>query len=216
MSPAAGRILIADRKLGDPNFSNTVIVLLTYSEMGAGGLVINGPTKVSVEKALAELPEAHGHSERLYDGGPVEHRQILALVRSATGLEDTELLIPGIYKVSSDKALRKALSEKRDIRVYAGYAGWGPGQLEDEVDAGAWHIQKGDAKMVFDEEPETLWQRLFKRLGLQLAGNDAFKEQPQEGWKDKACNCVSGELGVRLPQRGWTPAGLAATLHAWR
>ncbi len=162
-------MLVADRKLSDPNFAKAVIVLLSYNDDGAGGLVLNSPTRVSVAKALAEFPEATGHDEALYDGGPVEHRQILALVRTSTKMDDSELLVPGVYKLQSDKALRKALQSKMEVRVFAGYAGWGPGQLDGEIDLGAWHVMKADAKMIFDDEPETLWQRLFRRLGTEFA-----------------------------------------------
>jgi putative transcriptional regulator len=219
LAPAEGRVLVADRKLADPNFANTVVILLTYSDSGAGGVVVNGPTKVTVERALAEFPEARGHSELLYDGGPVDHRQILALAKSTAKLEDAELLVPGVYKLESDKALRKALASKMDVRVYAGYAGWGPGQLESEIDAGAWHILKGDAKVVFDPEPETQWKRLFEKFGLQLAGNATtsrwilYKEQPGLGWKGEDCGCVFGGPGVPLLLPARAQTGLAATLR---
>ena len=71
--------------------------------------------------------------------------------------------------VGTTKLLRKALAEKMDIRVFAGYAGWGPGQLEAEVDAGAWHVERGVAATVFDDDPESLWPRLVRKLDTQIA-----------------------------------------------
>jgi putative transcriptional regulator len=170
LDPAPGRILIADKDLHDPNFEHTVILLLSYDEdEGAGGVILNRPSETSVSEALKEYPEARGHMDSAYEGGPVQTKNVLALLHSKTKLEDADELVPGVYSVGTAKLLRKALAGKMDIRVFAGYAGWGPGQLEAEVDAGAWHIGRGVAATVFDDDPESLWQRLTRKLDTQIA-----------------------------------------------
>jgi putative transcriptional regulator len=169
-SLGVGRVLIADKDLHDPNFEATVIVLLSYDEDdGAGGVILNRPSETTVAQALKELPEARGNRDLAYQGGPVQTKRVLALLRAPSKLEDADEIVPGIYSVGTTKLLRKALTEKMDIRVFAGYAGWGPGQLEAEVDAGAWHIERGQASTVFDADPESMWQRMVSRLNRQIA-----------------------------------------------
>lgn len=172
ISLAPGRILIADKDLHDPNFEHAVVVLLSYDEdEGAGGVILNRPTDVPVSQALKELVEARGNRDSAYEGGPVQKRRVLALLRTKSKLDDDDAdeLVPGIYTVGTTKLLRRALTEKMEIRVFAGYSGWGPGQLEEEVDAGAWHVERGKAEMLFDEDPESLWQRLTRKLDTQIA-----------------------------------------------
>jgi putative transcriptional regulator len=178
LEPAPGRILIADKDLHDPNFEHTVILLLSYDEdQGAGGVILNRPSETSVSEALKEYPEARGHLDSAYEGGPVETKRVLALLHSKTKVEDADELVPGVYSVGTTKLLRNALAGKLDIRVFAGYAGWGPGQLEAEVDAGAWHIGRGVATTVFDDDPESLWPRLTRKLDTQIAGAELNKEK---------------------------------------
>ena len=169
-SLAPGRVLIADKDLHDPNFEHTVILLLSYDEdEGAGGVILNRPSETPVSQALKEYPEARGHTDPAYEGGPVQTKRVLALLHSKTKLEDAGELVPGVYSVGTTKLLRKALADKLDIRVFAGYAGWGAGQLEAEVDAGAWHVERGVAATVFDDDPESLWPRLTRKLDTQIA-----------------------------------------------
>jgi putative transcriptional regulator len=177
-SLAAGRVLIADKDLHDPHFQQTVIVLLSYDEDdGAGGVILNRPSEIPVSQALKDLPEARSNRDPAYEGGPVQTKRVLALLHTAAKLEDADEVLPGIYSVGTTKLLRKALAEKMELRVFAGYAGWGPGQLEAEVDAGAWHVERGVAAMVFDDDPESMWQRLTRKLDKQIAGSGAVKYQ---------------------------------------
>jgi putative transcriptional regulator len=169
-SLAPGRVLIAAKDLHDPHFEQTVIVLLSYDEEdGAGGVILNRPSEIPVSQALKDLPEARSNRALAYEGGPVQTKRVLALLRTSAKLEDADEVLPGIYSVGTTKLLRKALAEKMDLRVFAGYAGWGPGQLEAEVDAGAWHVERGAAALVFDEDPESMWQRLTRKLDRQIA-----------------------------------------------
>lgn len=169
-SLAVGRVLIADKDLHDPNFEATVIVLLSYDEDdGAGGVILNRPSETTVAEALKELPEARANRDLAYEGGPVQTKRVLALLHAPSKLEDADEVVPGVYSVGTTKLLRKALTEKMELRVFAGYAGWGPGQLEAEVDAGAWHIERGQASTVFDADPESMWQRMVSRLNRQIA-----------------------------------------------
>jgi len=165
-----GRVLIADKDLHDPHFEHTVILLISYDEdEGAGGLILTRPTDTPVSKALHDINEAKDNTDPVYEGGPVATRSVLAVLRSKTDLEDGDRVLPEVYTVGNNRLLRKALKDKMEVRVFAGYAGWGPGQLEDEVDEGAWHVERASADMIFDENPENLWHRLTRRLDSQIA-----------------------------------------------
>ncbi|MEO8659802.1 MAG: YqgE/AlgH family protein [Bryobacteraceae bacterium] len=159
----AGRFLVADAKLRDPNFVETVVLLLRYDEEGGMGVVMNRPSRIPVSRALAGMNEAKKRTEPAYDGGPVERAGLRAVLRTKTDPGEATVVVRGVYMVTSDKTLSNALkagAQPGDLRVFLGYSGWSAGQLEAETEAGAWHILKTDADMIFDPEPETLWQRL--------------------------------------------------------
>jgi putative transcriptional regulator len=164
-----GRILVADRDLHDPSFSETVIVILSYDDDGAGGVILNRPSEIPVSRALKEFPEARGHADPVFEGGPVSAKHVLALLHGTKKLDDAEAVIPGVFSVGTTKLLRQALADKLDVRVFAGYAGWRPGQLEEEVQSGAWHVERGQSAIIFDDDPGSLWQRMIKRLDTQVA-----------------------------------------------
>jgi putative transcriptional regulator len=184
---APGRVLIADKDIYDPNFEGTVIILLSYDEDdGAGGVILNRPSETTVAQALKSLPEARNNHDTAYQGGPVQTKRVLALLRTSSKLEDADEIVPGVYSVGTTKLLRKALEDKMELRVFAGYAGWGPGQLEAEVDAGAWHIERGQATIIFDDDPQSLWQRMTRKLNRQIARaalkyHNAFLSAPRAG-----------------------------------
>ncbi len=170
---AAGNFLVSSRDLGDPNFSETVILLLRYDEEeGAMGLVINRRGDLPLSRVFQDLKQAKGRTDLAYVGGPVEPGDVLALLKSSTKLEDAERVFANVYLISDKDLLEKTLADKAEagvFHVFLGYAGWGPGQLEHEVDLGAWHILPPDAASVFDSDPESVWPRLIRRTELRIA-----------------------------------------------
>ena len=170
---AAGDFLVSSRDLGDPNFSETVILLLRYDEEdGAMGLVINRRGDLPLSRVFQDLKQAKGRTDLAYRGGPVEPGDVLALLKSSTKLEDAERVFANVYLISDKDLLEKTLADKAEpgvFHVFLGYAGWGPGQLEHEVDLGAWHILPPDAASVFDSDPESVWPRLIRRTELRIA-----------------------------------------------
>jgi putative transcriptional regulator len=169
---AEGQLLVADPDLDDNPFAETVILLMSYNREGAMGLVINRPTNVPLAKALDTLKEAQGSDDPVFVGGPVEESAVLALYRSRLGAPNSKKFFEDLNVVSDKDFLRKMLTAhtKPDLfRVYFGYAGWGPGQLEAEVKLGAWHVFKGNTNTVFDPDPETLWRRMVRSATEQLA-----------------------------------------------
>jgi putative transcriptional regulator len=168
---AAGKLLVASRDLGDPNFAQTVVLLVHYDEDGVVGLVINRRTKVPVSRALEELKGAKNRTDTIYSGGPVGRSDILALARSATKLDEAEHIFGDVYLVTSAGLLEKtiAASSADTLHVYVGYAGWSAEQLEAELALGAWFIFPGDAGAVFAANPATLWTRFIERTENRVA-----------------------------------------------
>lgn len=169
---AKGKLLVASRQLRDPNFAESVVLLVSYGPGGAMGVVINRPTKVPLASVLPGVKELRGRKETLYVGGPVAKHQMVLLVRSPTKPDDSTPVFGNVYATASLAALRQAISDKAskaEFHAYAGYAGWAPGQLEAEVARGDWHIIAADAKTVFDQPPSDIWPELIRRLEGQWA-----------------------------------------------
>jgi putative transcriptional regulator len=176
---AAGKLLVARHKLLDPNFSQTVVLLVQHDEKGTVGLIINRPTKITLSRLSKEMEGAKGRSDPLYLGGPVETSGVMALVRSRTKPEDSKHVFADIYLLSSKAALEKNMASSADsttLRVYLGYAGWDAEQLEWELSMDAWEVLPANPGIVFDPHPESLWPRLSGQDDLQVAGvlNGAF------------------------------------------
>ena len=169
-----GSLLVASRELGDPNFATTVVLLVRYDkdEEGVVGLVINRQTRVTVSRALEGIKGSRGRTDYVYAGGPVGRSGMLALIRSRSKITDAERVFADVQLLSSKVQLEKVLSGTADpstFRAYVGYAGWTVPQLKAEIEAGAWHIFRGDPDLVFDPNPDGLWLRLIRKTEMQVA-----------------------------------------------
>jgi putative transcriptional regulator len=169
---APGALLVAARELADPNFVETVIVLVDHSEEGTMGLVVNRQTGVPLSRVFQKLPQAQRQSAPVYIGGPVSATSVQALVRSPKTLAQGRQVADDLHVIGTRRALEERLGSTTDqarFRVYLGYAGWAAGQLAQEVGVGAWHIFPADADVVFDPDPDTLWDRQIRQTELLLA-----------------------------------------------
>jgi putative transcriptional regulator len=168
-----GRLLVASRDLGDPNFAKTVILLVHYDqEQGSVGLVVNKRTDVQLSRVFQDLDEAKGRTDPIYIGGPVDLNSVLALLKSSTKPENAVRVFGDVYLISSKDQLKETLASGGEATVfhaYVGYAGWAAGQLEHEVELGAWHILPAEAGIVFHSDPDSLWERLIRRTETQIA-----------------------------------------------
>jgi putative transcriptional regulator len=171
MQSHRGRLLVATPVIGDANFERTVVLLLEHGDDGALGLVLNRPTDVAV---LDPLPEWNGFAAEpsvVFVGGPVEQGAAIGLARTRDG-DATEGWSPVLGHIGTLDLSRDPTDLDVDIeqvRVYAGYAGWGPGQLEGELDADAWLILDARPDDVLCDEPDGLWSRVLRRQGGDLA-----------------------------------------------
>jgi putative AlgH/UPF0301 family transcriptional regulator len=170
---AVGRLLVAGRDLGDPNFAKTAILLVHFKEgQGAVGLVVNKRTDVPISRVFHDLKEASGHSDPVYIGGPVELNSVLALLKSASKPEGAEKVFGDVYLISDKVLLTRTLASHAEPTVfhtYIGYAGWSAGQLEHEVELGAWHIMPAEVGTVFHSDPDSVWERLIRKTETQIA-----------------------------------------------
>jgi putative transcriptional regulator len=164
---ARGKILVASRELRDPNFAQSVVLLLDHSPRGSMGVIINRRSDVPLS-GLLDMPKSPATPPTVFLGGPVDSSGVLALLRADAGRADSKRLIDGVFEVTTPQALRDLVSGGAGsdrLRVYYGYAGWSADQLERETRAGAWQVFDGTAAIVFDPEPDTLWQREIPHAG---------------------------------------------------
>ena len=168
---AAGKVLVMERDAPDPNFGQSVILLIHYDTDGVVGLMLNRAADVPLSQ-LRELEGTRKRSDPAYAGGPVELGVVTALVRASSAPPDAVHVTADIYAVQSRKGLEAALKNSKgpaDLRVYLGYSGWIIPQLKNEVKLGSWYIFDHGERFAFDSEPTTLWKRLIDRTGGTLA-----------------------------------------------
>jgi putative transcriptional regulator len=170
--PAAGRLLVATPSLVDPNFANAVVLLLDHDGDGSLGVVLNRPSAITVAAVLPDWAGSVDPPEVLFEGGPVSTDAALAVALvpdsgsdpigfrrlfDRTGIIDLdtppEVLAPAITR----------------MRVFAGYAGWGSGQLQSEIDEGSWYVVDSTAHDIFDAAPGGLWSAVLRRQPGSLA-----------------------------------------------
>ncbi len=164
---STGKILVASRELRDPNFAESVVLLVDFSSKGAVGLILNRQTDVPVSRVFTGPEALNATRALLFLGGPVEVQGVLGLARGTAGSGDRHVL-GDVYLVNSRESLDALIAggaAPERCRVYAGYSGWSAEQLQRETISGAWSVLDGDARIIFDRNPDTLWDRLIKRAG---------------------------------------------------
>lgn len=167
-----GKVLVASRDLGDPAFAKTVVLLVQYDAHGVVGLMINRRTNVPLSRVFSDLKAAKDISDSVYAGGPVDMPIVFALLHSPSNVEGAQQVVGGIYLISAKSQFEHILSKRPDpatFHVYLGYAGWTPDQLRAEVKVGAWFIFPGDAKTVFNANPDSLWSEMIRLTELKMA-----------------------------------------------
>lgn len=170
-TPTKGRLLVATPPLEDPHFDRTVVYMLEHHDAGALGVIINRPIEEALHEPLDRWSDLIDGS--MFSGGPVEPDALIALALTKQVLaEATDELAPvsGII-ASADLTADPAFVAARvnAVRVFRGYSGWGPGQLEGEIEAGAWLVLDAEPNDVFDARPDDLWRTVLRRQGGRLA-----------------------------------------------
>jgi putative transcriptional regulator len=170
MDSLRGKLLLAGPILKDPNFDRAVVLITDHSEDGAMGLVLNRPSETTVGEAVPDLAWIDGDDAVVHVGGPVAPDGVIVLAEwddpaHAGVLVDDDLgFVPG--DVEDTDAVAAGV---RRARVYAGHAGWGPGQLEAELEEEAWIVETPLRDELFSDEPEDLWPAVLRRMGREFA-----------------------------------------------
>jgi putative transcriptional regulator len=170
MDSLRGQLLIAGPTLQDPNFVRTVVLVGEHNDEGALGVVLNRPSDTSVGEAVPDLEDLTGDDDPVYVGGPVQPSAVLVLAEYLTPAEAPQLVTGdvGFLALEQDEDDHTDGGSLRRARVFAGYAGWGPGQLESELERDDWIIVESESDDVFDEDAPTLWSRVLERQGGHL------------------------------------------------
>jgi putative transcriptional regulator len=159
-----GHLLIAAPALVDPNFRRTVVLVGEHSEEGALGVVLNRTSETPVDEAVPELAVLVADMGDVHVGGPVQPSAIVVLADFEEPPDDDELVVDSVGFLPAEVE-PDSLGPLRRARVYVGYAGWGPGQLDDELDEGSWIVEPALAEDVFTDDPEDLWSAVLRRKG---------------------------------------------------
>lgn len=175
-----GRLLVATPNLADPNFDRTVVLVLEHGEEGALGVVLNRPSDLDLAEPLPEWSRAAAHPPVVFIGGPVAPSAAVCLARVGApgGAAGWEQLLGPVGTLDLDANPDEAIPRIDGIRVFAGYAGWGPGQLEGEIASGGWFVVDADAADPLSPAPEDLWAAVLRRQKGTLALFAAYPPDP--------------------------------------
>ena len=164
MGTLTGHLLLSNATLFDPNFRRTVVLVGHHDDEGAVGVVLNRSLGVAVDEAVPPLADLVAPGDELFEGGPVQTDAAVVIAEfadpSRAGLVAFGNV--GFLPQEADVTERDAIVR---ARVFAGYSGWGPGQLEDELAEDAWLLTPATEADVFTDEPNRLWERVVARLG---------------------------------------------------
>jgi putative transcriptional regulator len=150
----------------DPNFFRTVVLVVDHTDEGAFGLVLNRPAETSVGEAVPELETLTGPDEPLFIGGPVQSSAVITLAEFSDPSQAALTAFDDIGVIGTAGPPIEEMSEAvRVARSYVGHAGWGPGQLDAELESGDWILDPARREDVFCEAPIELWSRVLTRKG---------------------------------------------------
>jgi putative transcriptional regulator len=176
-NPMAGRLLVANPRLADPNFDRTVVLVLVHTDDGAIGVVLNRPSDIDLADPLPAWCPLADHPSRMFVGGPVSAESVICLARVVEpALLEARVGPDGWRPVAGDLGTLDLDLDPdlvgptvASLRVFAGYAGWSGGQLEAEIDAGGWWVLPAGAGDAFSPAPGLLWHDVLRRQGGDLA-----------------------------------------------
>ncbi|MCF3104573.1 YqgE/AlgH family protein [Streptomyces roseoverticillatus] len=190
VSSLTGRLLVATPALADPNFDRAVVLLLDHDEEGSLGVILNRPTPVGVADILESWAALTGEPGVVFQGGPVSLDSALgvAVVPGEGGATGSAVVGDGplgwrrvhgaIGLVDLEAPPELLAAALGSLRIFAGYAGWGPGQLEDELVEGAWYVVESEPGDVSSPDPSQLWRAVLRRQRNELAMVATYPDDP--------------------------------------
>lgn len=165
MDSLKGQLLLASPSLYDPNFRRSVILITEHNEEGAAGLVLNRPSEATVGETVPDLATLAGGEEPVYVGGPVQQEAVLVLAEFDDPDDAATLVLGDIGFVPADSDFELLSDSTRRARVFAGYAGWGAGQLEAELEEDSWLVESVDGLDLFAAADVDLYAAVLRRKG---------------------------------------------------
>ena len=181
-TPLKGRLLVATPALVDPNFARTVVLIVEHTEDGAAGVVLNRPSEMGLEASpLDAWRVAAADPALVFVGGPVSPTAAVCLARMSFVPKEAsgwQPVIDGLGVLDLELDVDEIRTNLDRLRVFAGYAGWGSGQLEDEIDEGSWYVLDADPEDALSSQPGGLWRFVLKRQGGKLALVANFPADP--------------------------------------
>jgi putative transcriptional regulator len=177
MASTARRLLVSVPTLGDPNFFRSVVFIIEHNDDGAVGVILNQPTEARVDDALPDWAAVAAPPAVAFVGGPVQqHDAVIGLARFSAGdggaVEHSDAwqpLLGPIGTVDLGRTPAEVSGRLEAVRVFAGYSGWGPGQLDDELEQGGWFVVDARPDDLLTPDPSSLWRVVLRRQGGDLA-----------------------------------------------
>lgn len=178
-----GKLLVATPALTDPNFSRTVVLVLDHDDEGTLGVVVNRPTSVGLDEVLPAWAGAVTDPGVLFQGGPVALDSALGLaaISGTAGGQDPlgwQRLNSGLGLIDLDTPSELLAERLVSLRIFVGYAGWGPGQLETELEEGAWYVVEAEPQDAFSPAPDRLWRAVLRRQRDERALVSTYPDDP--------------------------------------
>jgi putative transcriptional regulator len=158
--PLTTILLVAKAELQDPNFKGSVVLVMNNIGPAPVGIIVNRPTRLAVARLFPDLERLASLDDKVYFGGPVELATLSFLVRADAAPEHATEVLPGAYLSTDRQLLRQLLGREQPmagLRIFIGYSGWAPGQLEAEIGRGDWRLAPADASALFDGKSERTW-----------------------------------------------------------
>ncbi len=175
-----GRLLVSTPGLRDPNFDRTVVLVLEHDEDGALGLVLNRPSATRVSEVLPAWDDITSDPPVVFSGGPVDGSAAICLGSTRPGVASSavQVISPTVGVVDLDSDPAHLSTDVAYVRVFAGYAGWGGGQLDEELDAGGWFVVDALPGDPFTATPVGLWRAVLRRQPDRLAMFSTYPDDP--------------------------------------
>jgi putative transcriptional regulator len=169
MDAARGQLLIAGPSLLDPNFWRTVVLIVEHSDEGALGVVLNRPSETTVGEAVPQLEELVDGSERIFIGGPVQPSSVIVLAQFEDPGEAALVAFEDVGVLATGSSIEEVAAGVRRSRAFVGHAGWGPGQLDAELERGDWILEPARHEDAFSDQPSDQWPTVLTRKGGRYA-----------------------------------------------
>lgn len=177
--PEQGKLLISEPFMNDPNFKRTVILLVNHNEEGSVGFVLNRPMEMKIDQVLEGF-EGVGHD--LWDGGPVQRDSLFFVHTLGDAIPESIPVMGDMYwggNFETIKAMLKGgLVTSKELRLFIGYSGWGPGQLQEEIKRNSWLVAPASIDIVMTNDWDKLWKDVLKGMGKDYGILANFPENP--------------------------------------